>query len=277
MPFRTDAVHAQELAAHVEARHLVTAVFQDLRRLEAPASYRIERHEHVACAVHALAALDAPARVHQLVRTLGVAAGQPVGQALVAQRAVRATRGNGGDRGPGSDRRAETTLPRGECEDRGGGSHVVLLQCLKGPAMMSRTAVVCVFSKKWSAPASMQVRRYWGLSNWVRTMNRVPGTRVRTRRSTSSPVPPISWMSSRTQSGRERRMPSTASCGLSASPTTETPSISPTRAASRSRTTRESSTMKTLRGGMIFSMPPSMKIGGGARHRRGLIRRVGGR
>src|SRR6266568_4025723 len=53
-------------------------------------------------------------------------------------------------------------------------------------------------------------------------------------------------MSSTTTSGRARRIPSTAASGVAASPTMDTPFISPSRAPRRSRMESESSTMKAL-------------------------------
>src|SRR4029077_10018776 len=82
-------VHAEELAAHEEARDLLAPVVVDQAGLEEAAAHRVDRMELVAGLEQRLAALQAPPRVDDALHALQLVQAHAPGQAHLVQVAAR--------------------------------------------------------------------------------------------------------------------------------------------------------------------------------------------
>src|SRR4029077_12682965 len=87
---RADPVHAEELAAHEEARDLLAPVVVDQAGLEEAAADGVDRMELVAGLEQRLAALHAPPRIDDALHALQLVQAHTPGQAHLVQVAARA-------------------------------------------------------------------------------------------------------------------------------------------------------------------------------------------
>jgi hypothetical protein len=84
-----DAVEAQQLAGHLEARHLVAAVFRRDAGLEETRAHRVQRRKGVAHMEQRLSPGHGTARRHNVVKPLELLIGDADRQAQLAQVAAR--------------------------------------------------------------------------------------------------------------------------------------------------------------------------------------------
>jgi hypothetical protein len=99
------AIHADQIAQHVIARHLLAAVLGQHSRLARTRPDRVQRGERIACAVEQLAFLQANAFRNQFVELLQGILIQPERQAKLTHAAVAAVRLERVERNHGCRRR----------------------------------------------------------------------------------------------------------------------------------------------------------------------------